>query len=145
MNPRIIGFDFGLKRIGVATGNSLTGTTQALSTVPAKRGQPDWQVVERLLEQWSPSTLIVGLPLNMDGSESTMSANAREFGEQLRRRFNLEVVFTDERLSTAHAEQLLNEATPPRKSLARKRLKVRDNLAAELIVQTYLNQLHNSV
>ena len=117
---RVIGFDFGLKRIGVATGNTRTGTSQGLSVVRAKDGVPDWPEVERLLEQWLPSTVVVGLPVNMDDSENEMTAKARKFGKLMRRRFDLEVVFVDERLTTVGADQLLVEATAAGKSLNRK-------------------------
>lgn len=138
LNARVLGFDFGLKRIGVATGNARTGTSQGLSTVRAKDGTPDWQAIERLVSQWLPSTLIVGLPFNMDGSESGMAARARKFGELVRRRFGLEVVYVDERLTTAAADDLLVQSTAAGKSLRQKRLNHRDNLAAKLIVDGYL-------
>ena len=138
MNARVIGFDFGMKRIGVATGNTRTGTSQGLSTVRAKDGAPDWPEVERLIGEWQPSTLVVGLPLHMDGGNSPMAVQARKFGELVRRRFGLEVVYVDERLTTAAADDLLIQGTAPGKSLRHKRIKHRDNLAAELIVRTYL-------
>lgn len=138
LNTRVIGFDYGLKRIGVAMGNTQTGTSEGLATVRAKDGLPDWSVVENLIGRWLPSLLVVGLPLNMDGSEGAMAGKARKFGQLIRRRFDLEVVFVDERLSTVHADELLVASTPPGKSLRRKRLKLRDPLAAELIIRTYL-------
>ncbi len=141
VNPRVIGFDFGLKRIGVAAGNTRTGTSQGLVCVRAKGGTPHWPEVERLIEEWLPSTLVVGLPLHLDGGESAMAARARAFGEGARRRFarfGLEVVFVDERLTTVGADALLVQATAAGKSLQRKRRKYRDSLAAELIVRTYL-------
>ena len=138
LDARVIGFDFGLKRIGIATGNTRTGTSQGLCTLRAKGGTPDWAEVARLIGRWLPSTLVVGLPLNMDGSESPMAARARQFGECAGRRFALEVAYVDERLTTAGAETLLRQRTAPGKSLAQKRRKYRDNLAAELIVRTYL-------
>ncbi len=145
VNARVIGFDFGLKRIGVATGNTRTGTSQGLSTVPAKAGTPDWFAVGRLIEEWLPAALIVGLPLNMDGSESSMAARARKFGERAGRRFGLSVVYVDERLTTAGAEELLAAArtNTPGKSLRQRRIKHRDNLAAELIVRTWLEDNRN--
>ena len=85
-----------------------------------------------------PSILVVGLPLDMDGSEGAMAKKAREFGQHLHRRFELEVILVDERLTTVSADQLLREATAPGKSLNRKRIKHRDNLAAELILRTYI-------
>ena len=134
----VIGFDFGLKRIGVAAGNTRTGTSQGLSTVHAKDGLPNWPAVERLIGQWLPARLVVGLPLNMDGSESAMAVRARKFGARAARRFALEVVYVDERLTTAAAEAQLVERTAPGKSLNQQRRKHRDRLAAELLLRTYL-------
>lgn len=144
-NPRVLAFDFGLKRIGTAVGNIRTGTSQGLHTVCARDGQPDWDEIERLLAEWRPAELVVGLPLNMDGEEGAMATRARKFGERARRRFGLEVVFVDERLSTVGAETLLEQARAPGKSLRRKRLQCRDSLAAELILQTHLEARRSRV
>lgn len=142
-NSRIIGFDFGLKRIGTATGNTRTGTSQALSVLPAKNGTPQWTEVARLIAQWLPSTLVVGIPVGRDGGENAMTARIRKFGKLMRQRFALEVVFVDERLTTASADTLLRQTTAAGKSLNQRRLKFRDSLAAELIVQTYLEDNRN--
>ena len=69
----LLGFDYGLERIGVAVGQELTGTATALITVRANDGKPDWDAISRLFEEWQPDDVVIGLPLNMDGSESELS------------------------------------------------------------------------
>lgn len=98
-----LAFDFGLRAIGVATAQALTGTSTPLGIVNAKAGVPDWEQIASLLEEWRPDALIVGLPLNMDGSESDMSARARKFAARLEGRFSLPVHMADERLSSREA------------------------------------------
>lgn len=141
-SERVIGFDFGLKRIGVATGNMRTGSGQALCTLSAGDGVPHWPAVDKLIAQWLPATLLVGLPLHMNGGENATSMRARDFGAKLAKRFDLDVVYVDERLSTHAADVLLCDAVAAGKSIAAKRRKHRDSLAAELIVRSYLNA-HN--
>ena len=83
-DPRtLLAFDFGLKRIGVAVGQTLTGTANPLQTVAVRRDTPDWPAIARLMETWAPNALVVGMPLNMDGTEQDMSRRARRFGRQL--------------------------------------------------------------
>lgn len=96
----LLAFDFGMKRIGVAVGQSLTGTASPLAPLSARDGQPDWGQVEKLLAEWAPARLVVGLPLNMDGSEQPLTAAARRFAGRLHGRFGLPVDSIDERLST---------------------------------------------
>ena len=98
-----LGFDFGYKRIGVAVGQRLTGSASPLSTLDAKLGIPQWDVVLKLLDQWRPQALVVGLPTCIDGSEQYTTAAARGFARQLRKRFALPVHLVDERLSTVEA------------------------------------------
>ena len=102
---RCLGFDFGLKRIGVAVGNPSFGTTQALDPIRAKDGIPDWSILTSLLEQWQPSELVVGLPLNMDGTENDMCLRAKKFGKRMHGRFHLPVHMVDERLSSFAAKE----------------------------------------
>lgn len=136
---RIIGFDFGLRRIGVATGNRQTKTAQALSTLSARNGQPDWHALDKILQQWLPTLLVVGLPLAMDGSESNMSGEARKFGAKLSEHTGLTVNFVDERLTSVTADRILRETAQPGKKMTKKRVRTIDNLAAQLILQTYFN------
>jgi putative Holliday junction resolvase len=97
-------FDFGLKRFGVAVGNGYLKTASELKPLSARDGIPDWQLIETLVSEWQPKGFVVGLPLNMDGSESDMSLRATKFGKRLKGRFNLPVVMMDERLSSFEAK-----------------------------------------
>lgn len=149
---RILGLDYGLRRIGVAVGNLATATAQPLTAVAAFDGEPDWRALQKHLDAWRPAKLAVGLPLHMDGGESGMSRRARAFGRNAAARFELPVVFVDERLTTRAAEELLQaEATAATATtatgrgrrmpgnLAARREKQRDCIAAQLIVQSYLD------
>ena len=92
-----LAFDYGLASIGVAYGQSMTGTAQPLTPLKARDGIPDWQLIGKLIEEWRPSQCIIGLPLNMDGSESEISRRARKFGDRLKGRFGVIIEFMDER------------------------------------------------
>ncbi|WGL15116.1 Holliday junction resolvase RuvX [Microbulbifer bruguierae] len=100
-----LAFDFGTNSIGLAYGQSLTGSARELDPLPAKDGKPDWARVQRIVDEWQPRVLLVGLPLNMDGSESEFSARARKFGQRLHGRLGLPVEYADERLSTRAAKE----------------------------------------
>ena len=100
----IMDFDYGTKSIGVAIGQELTGTAQPLLALKANDGIPNWDEIEKLLKEWQPDLLVVGLPLNMDGSASEMSARAEKFARRLNGRFNLPVHMHDERLTTYAAK-----------------------------------------
>ena len=103
----LIAFDFGSKSIGLAVGQEITGTASPLVALAARDGQPDWQRLQQLLAEWRPDLLVVGLPLNMDGSEQPLTIQARKFGNRLHGRFGLPVEFCDERLTTAAAREAL--------------------------------------
>ncbi len=122
----LLGFDYGTKRIGVAVGQALTQTATPLETVAVKNTGPDWDSIARLIIAWQPSTLVVGMPYNMDGSENGMTHAARRFGEQLKERHKIPVHMVDERLSSHAAQQL----TDKRQDI--------DKIAAQLILQTWL-------
>jgi putative Holliday junction resolvase len=125
----LLGFDYGERRIGVAVGQTLTGTATPLATLPARDGEPDWQRIADLVAQWRPDALVVGLPLNMDGSEQTLTQRARRFGNRLRGRQRLAVHFADERLSTREARDR-EGASAPREG--------RDALAAQVILEGWM-------
>jgi putative Holliday junction resolvase len=130
--PRtLLGFDFGTRRIGVAVGQELTRTATALITLTSRDGGPDWPSISRLIEEWHPDALVVGLPLNLDGSESESSRLARRFGNRLAGRYNLPVFTADERLSSSEAEAILAEQGRFEKADI-------DKLAAQLILQGWL-------
>ncbi|WP_417515466.1 Holliday junction resolvase RuvX [Marinobacter sp.] len=100
----VVAFDFGLRRIGVATGQEMLGTGQPLAMIPADNGTPDWSQLEKLLEEWRPDLVLVGLPLNMDSSENDMCGRARKFGKRLHGRFHVPVEMVDERLTSYEAK-----------------------------------------
>jgi putative Holliday junction resolvase len=127
----LLGFDFGTKRIGVAVGQELTCTATALVTLNSPDGGPDWAAISHLIEEWQPDALVVGLPLNLDGSESESSRLARRFGNRLAGRYNLPVFTADERLSSSEAESILAEQGHYEKADI-------DKLAAQLILQGWL-------
>jgi putative Holliday junction resolvase len=134
VSPRIVlGFDFGTRRIGVAVGQELTRSANALVTLNNRNGAPDWEAIGRLIEQWQPTALVVGLPLNLDGSDHEVTRLARRFGNRLRGRYNLPVYTMDERLSSAAAEALLAEQGRYDKADV-------DKVAAQLILQGWLEQ-----
>ncbi|MEP4145706.1 MAG: Holliday junction resolvase RuvX [Halioglobus sp.] len=128
-------FDYGLRQIGVATGNSLLGTTQSLPILKAKDGTPDWPALTALVKEWQPDLLVVGEPLNMDGSPSELSERANKFGRRLQGRLNLPVEMVDERLSSFEAKQQSRE----RGHRGDYNKDPIDSLAAELILQTWLS------
>lgn len=137
MNPRIfLGFDFGSKRIGVAVGQELTRSARALVTLNNRNGAPDWEAITRLITEWQPAAMVVGLPLNLDGSDHEITRLARRFGNRLSGRYNLPVYTMDERLSSAEAEAQLAEQGRYEKADV-------DKLAAQLILQGWLEQ-HSS-
>jgi len=139
VNNRVVGFDFGLKKIGVATGNLLTRTSQALPALDARRGQPDWDRLSAMVSEWRPGRLVCGLPVGLNGEETPMSARARAFSEDLSKRTGLDVILVDERYTSAAADSLLREAALAGKGMARQVEKRRDSVAAELIIQSYFN------
>ncbi|MGV6988439.1 Holliday junction resolvase RuvX [Testudinibacter sp. P80/BLE/0925] len=98
-----LAFDFGVKSIGCAVGQSITGTAQALNAFKANDGVPDWALIEKCLQEWQPKIVIVGLPLNMDGTEQDITQRARKFSQRIHGRFGVQVELHDERLSTVEA------------------------------------------
>ncbi|SQE31996.1 Putative Holliday junction resolvase [Mannheimia haemolytica] len=100
----VIAFDFGTNSIGCAVGQSITGTAQGLTTFKAQDGIPNWEEIGKLLQDWKPDMLVVGLPLNMDGTEQPLTQRARKFANRLNGRFNLPVELQDERLTTVEAK-----------------------------------------
>jgi len=98
-----LGFDFGYRRIGVAVGQQLTSSASPLTTLDAKHGVPNWDAVQKVINDWRPQALIVGLPTCIDDKELYTTAAAKGFARQLRKRFSLPVHLVDERLTTVEA------------------------------------------
>ncbi|NNS06659.1 Holliday junction resolvase RuvX [Erwinia sp. JH02] len=105
----MLSFDFGTKSIGVAIGQQLTGTARPLTALKANDGVPDWNKIEALLKEWQPDRVVVGLPLNMDGTEQPLTVRARKFANRLHGRFGVQIELHDERLSTVEARAELFE------------------------------------
>ena len=129
-----LGFDFGYKRIGVAVGQQLTCSASPLATLDAKLGVPNWDIIKKLIEQWRPVEMIVGLPTCIDGTEQYTTAASKGFARQLRKRFLLPVHLVDERLSTMEARAYLFEKGGYRKI---KQTEV-DSIAACVILEQWL-------
>ena len=121
----VLGFDFGIKRIGIAMGNTLTGQAQPLKVVSAIDNATRFQIIGELIAQWHPARLIVGEPRHPDGAEHDMTLRSRRFANQLHGRFNLPVELVDERYSSA--------------VIASKRGDVIDDKAAAIILQQYFD------
>lgn len=105
----LLAFDYGLRHIGTAVGQRLIGSSTPAGVIRARDGVPDWNAVGHLLREWQPDLLLVGLPLNMDGTDSPMSDKARRFARQLQGRFKLAVELVDERLTSFAAKQQRRE------------------------------------
>ena len=131
----LLGFDYGTKQVGIAVGQVVTGQARELCTIKAQNGVPDWTRVEALIKEWKPDAIVVGLPLNMDGSRSEMSDRAEKFARRLNGRFNVPVHTHDERLTTF-------EAKGERMGRGGQKGSYRDNpvdaIAARLLLQGWL-------
>ena len=131
-----LGFDFGLKRIGVASGQLTTCTATALTILSAQDGIPDWEQIDTIIHEWKPIALIVGMPLTMHDTEQHLTHCTRRFAKRLIARYQLPVHFVDERLSSRAAKEQLYEAG------GRRAVKGRavDHVAAQLILEQWLRQ-----
>jgi len=136
MTTTALAFDYGLQNIGVAYGQSLTGSGNELAPLNAKDGIPKWEDVGKLLREWKPDIVIIGLPLNMDGTESELSVRAKKFGRRIHGRFNIKVTYMDERLSTFDAKQEARE----RGHKGDYKHHPIDSIAARLILESWLIQ-----
>jgi putative Holliday junction resolvase len=125
----VLAFDFGLRNIGVATGQAVTHTASELGTVRARDGIPDWNALDALVDEWRPDVLLVGLPLNMDDTLSAMAKRAKRFATRLGARYHLDVELVDERLTSFEARGLSRD------------LDAQHAIAARLIAETYLGSL----
>lgn len=135
----VIAFDFGLKQIGVAQGHTLIDSANGLTIIKANNGAPDWSAINAIVEKWQPDLLLVGLPINMDGSESELSQRARRFARRLEGRFNIQVMMVDERLTSREAKSIIQQEqrNGDRKARTQDSTKI-DHLAAALILQGWL-------
>lgn len=136
MIKTLLAFDYGTKNIGVASGQTITRSANSQAPLKAKDGIPDWNQIEKLLKDWQPDLVLVGLPLNMDDSESELSARARKFANRLHGRFGVKVEMVDERLSSFEAKSELMARGGSRDY---KHNPV-DSIAARLILESWLDR-----
>lgn len=131
----VLGFDFGMKHIGVAVGQLITQSANPLTTLTAKDGIPDWEEIRELINEWQADALVVGIPFNMDGTEMRITNAARKFANRLQHQFKLPVHLVDERLTTKEAKRQLHEHGT--KGID---LKYVDSYAAKLILESWLQK-----
>ena len=105
-----LGFDVGSKLIGVAVGNKVTASARAITTIAMRNDDPDWAALDALRSEWLPDTLVVGLPLTLDGDEQAASKRARRFAERLQQRYRVPVMLVDERHSSLEAAERFADA-----------------------------------
>ena len=134
----VMGFDYGRRRIGIAIGQKLTGTASALETLDALDGNPNWNRVTKIVAQWQPQAMVVGIPCHLDGSPSDTSREAERFARQLEGRYKLPVYRGDERLTSREAESVIAKKRNAGQ-LKRKAVDT-DRLAAQIILQTWLDR-----
>lgn len=135
-NQTVLGFDFGTKRIGVAVGQTVTQSATPLLILAANNGEPKWEEIEKLIRHWKPAALIVGRPLNMDGTTQPLTDAAEHFANELKSRYGLPVYEVDERLSSVEARSTVFDQGGYR-ALRKKPV---DGVAAQIILQDWLEQ-----
>jgi putative Holliday junction resolvase len=123
LTKTILAFDFGEKRIGMAVGNTVTKTAEALKIIQQKNQDERWKAIEQVIQEWQADLLVVGLPIHPDGTPHKMTQKAKRFGNQLKGRFQKEVIWVDERYTSVMVEG------------------GNDALAAQLILRQYLQEL----
>ncbi|WP_445946091.1 Holliday junction resolvase RuvX [Shewanella sp.] len=140
MNQTVIGFDYGTKSIGVAVGQSITASASPLLALKAQDGIPNWDDIDKILKEWQPELVVVGLPLNMDGTEQDITQRAKKFANRISGRFGVKVVTQDERLTTADAKARLFELGGF-KALTKGQV---DAVSAVLIIESYFENQYGS-
>lgn len=136
MSQQYLAFDYGTKFIGIAVGQDVTQTARPLTTLKQLGQTPDWSAIKKLVEQWSPAALIVGIPVHMNGESQWITDRAKNFAAELALQTNCVVHTMDERLSTIEAKQALFEDGGYR-ALAKEAI---DAMAAKVILETWLQQ-----
>jgi len=138
----LLGFDFGLARIGIATAEIESGLASPLATIAFEPSAARFDAISRLIEEWQPVALVVGLPRPLDGEgEHALEPRCRRFANQLHGRFHLPVHFADERLSSIEADYSLRDAGVRNWRVRKKKL---DAAAAQIILQHFLDTLRHA-
>ena len=128
-------FDYGTEKIGIAIGQSISSTAEPLTIIRAKDGIPNWSQITSLIESWRPNFFVVGLPYNLDGSDSKLLQRALKFAQRLNGRFNIPTFGIDERLSSKAATEKFKTGNP--KKSVRNEI---DDVAAQIILETWFSE-----
>ena len=131
----VMSFDYGTEKIGIAIGQSISSTAEPLTIIRAKDGIPNWSQITSLIESWRPNFFVVGLPYNLDGSDSKLLQRALKFAQRLNGRFNIPTFGIDERLSSKAATEKFKTGNP--KNSLRKEI---DDVAAQIILETWFSE-----
>jgi putative pre-16S rRNA nuclease len=134
----VLSFDYGLRRIGVAVGNTLTGTAETLAIVAAQDGAPDWQAIDRCVADWRPAAIVAGVPYNGSSRNDRLATAALRFADELGQRYGIEVHRVDERLTSREAEDDLRERRRSGAKSKRVRRGDVDREAARLLLLQWL-------
>ena len=133
----IIGFDFGQKRIGVAIGNNISKSAQALITIESTSSNQKFEVIQKIMDEWQPVSIVVGVPFNVDGSEHKVTNLCKKFAKQLEQKYALPIHLIDERYTSIEASYEIQD----KKIDLKKRKLLIDQIAAKIILQSYLDQI----
>ena len=133
----IIGFDFGQRRIGVAVGNNVSKTAQALITIESATNNQKFEAIQKIMEEWMPVSIVVGVPFNVDGSEHKVTNLSKKFAKQLEEKYSLPTHLIDERYTSIEASHELKD----KKIDVKKKKLLIDQIAAKIILQSYLDQI----
>lgn len=139
----MLAFDYGTKRIGVAAGNSSVGTAQGIGIVPVRNGKPDSAKIDDLVTQWQPDCFVIGMPGTETGDSTALIDEIKNFAKLLNRDYHIPVFETDERLSTE--ESSIRIASLSRKSGRKTNSDLRDMIAAEIILETFLSSTDSAI
>ncbi len=134
MPETLLGFDFGTKYIGVAIGQAITQTATPLTTIRAHQGIPHWDDIQKIINEWQPAGIVIGLALQTDGKDSDTSRKARQFGQSLQQRFQLPIHYIEERLTSVAARGILKQDHHYSKQTDS------DAMAAAIILESFLNR-----
>lgn len=128
-------FDFGMRKIGVAVGQTITRSASPLDIIKAQDGIPNWEQIAALIQTWNADTLVVGIPFNLDGSDQPITHATRKFARRLENHFHLPVLMIDERLTTKVARQAVQQIYADDKKIAI------DSYAAKIILESWFRKM----
>ena len=134
----IMGFDYGTRKIGIAVGQLITKTANPIAIISARDGVPDWSEIEKLILEWQPAQFVIGLPLNMDETESEMSQRSLKFARRLTGRFNIPHHTIDERLTSREARSLHESHSSTRRGPADRSRDEKGHIAGQMILESWL-------